>query len=287
MARRVRAGVVRMAHEGKAPHVGSALSCTDLLAALYFSVMKNDPAEPIAPERDRFVLSKGHGCTAHYATLAERGYFPSSVLSEYAQDGGRLAEHPSRASVPGIDVATGSLGHGLPIAAGMALAAKMRGEKHRTFALLSDAECFEGSVWEAALFASARRLDNLVAIVDFNRWSAMARTDAVLEPLAVKWTAFGWLAMEIDGHNLGEIVEALESVPAVPGRPTAVIARTVKGKGVSFMRTIWSGTIAHPAPRIWLAPWKRSALATRFPVAGGVRHEKRFHPRIDRARGAR
>ena len=235
MARRVRAGVVRMAHEGKAPHVGSALSCTDLLAALYFSVMKNDPAEPIAPERDRFVLSKGHGCTAHYATLAERGYFPSSVLSEYAQDGGRLAEHPSRASVPGIDVATGSLGHGLPIAAGMALAAKMRGEKHRTFALLSDAECFEGSVWEAALFASARRLDNLVAIVDFNRWSAMARTDAVLEPLAVKWTAFGWLAMEIDGHNLGEIVEALESVPAVPGRPTAVIARTVKGKGVSFM----------------------------------------------------
>ena len=235
VARRVRAAVVRMAHEGKAPHVGSALSSVDLLVALYFSVMKNDPVEPAAPERDRFVLSKGHGCTAHYAALAERGYFPSSVLSEYARDGGRLAEHPSRASVPGIDVATGSLGHGLPIAAGMALAAKMRGEKHRTFAMLSDAECFEGSVWEAALFASARRLDNLVAIVDFNRWSAMARTDTVLEPLAVKWTAFGWLAMEIDGHNFREIVEALASVPAVSGRPTAIIARTVKGKGVSFM----------------------------------------------------
>ena len=224
-----------MAHDGKAPHVGSALSSVDLLVALYFSMMKNDPAEPNAPERDRFVLSKGHGCTAYYAALAERGYFPSSVLSEYARDGGRLAEHPSRDSVPGIDVATGSLGHGLPIAAGMALAAKMRGEKHRTFTLLSDGECFEGSVWEAAIFASARQLDNLVAIVDFNRWSAMARTDTLLEPLAVKWTAFGWLAMEIDGHNLREIVEALVSVPAVPGRPTAIIARTVKGKGVSFM----------------------------------------------------
>ena len=223
-----------MAHEGKTPHVGSALSCADLLAALYFSAMKNDPARPTAPERDRFVLSKGHGCTAHYATLSERGYFPRSVLSEYAQDGGRLAEHPSRASVPGIDVATGSLGHGLPIAVGMALAAKMRGDDYRTFALLSDAECFEGSVWEAAIFAAARQLDNLVAIVDFNRWSAMDRTD-VLEPLAVKFTAFGWLATEIDGHNLREIVDALASVPTAPGRPTAIIARTVKGKGVSFM----------------------------------------------------
>lgn len=235
VARRVRAVVVRMAHEGKAPHVGSALSSVDLLVALYFSVMKNDPAEPIAPERDRFVLSKGHGCTAHYAALAERGYFPKSVLTEYARDGGRLAEHPSRGSVPGIDVATGSLGHGLPIAAGMALAAKMRDEKHRIFTLLSDGECLEGSVWEAAIFASARQLDNLVVIVDFNRWSAMARTDTLLEPLAVKWTAFGWLAMEVDGHNLREIVEALASVPAMPGRPTAIIARTVKGKGVSFM----------------------------------------------------
>lgn len=234
-ARRVRASVVRMAHDGKAPHVGSALSCVDLLVALYFYAMKNDPAEPSAPERDRFVLSKGHGCTAHYAALAERGYFPKSVLSEYAQDGGRLAEHPSRASVPGIDVATGSLGHGLPIAAGMALSAKMRGQTHRTYALLSDGECLEGSVWEAAIFAAARHLDNLVVIVDFNRWSAMARTDTLLEPLAVKWTAFGWLAREVDGHNLSDIVEALVSVPAVPGRPTAIIARTVKGKGVSFM----------------------------------------------------
>ena len=224
-----------MAHEGKAPHVGSALSSVDLLVALYFAVMKNDPAQPTTSDRDRFILSKGHGCTAHYAALAERGYFPKSVLSEYAQDGGRLAEHPSRTSVPGIDAATGSLGHGLPIGAGMALAAKMRDEKHRTFALLSDGECLEGSVWEAAIFAAARQLDNLVAIVDFNRWSAMDRTDTLLEPLAVKWTAFGWLATEVDGHNFREIVEALESVPTVPGRPTALIARTVKGKGVSFM----------------------------------------------------
>ena len=235
VARRARARVVRMAHDGRTPHVGSALSCVDLLVALYFALMKNDPENPRDPARDRFVLGKGHGCMAHYAVLAERGYFPAEVLREYAQEGGRLAEHPAPGCVPGVEVATGSLGHGLPIAAGMARAAKMRDEDHRVFALLSDGECYEGSVWEAAVFAAANRLDNLVCLIDFNRWSAMSRTDTALEPLAVKWTAFGWAALEVDGHNPRQILSVMEEVPAVPGRPTAIVARTVKGKGVSFM----------------------------------------------------
>ena len=172
---------------------------------------------------------------AYYAVLAERGYFPVETLEEYALEGGRLAEHPSRECVPGIEVATGSLGHGLPIAAGMALAAKMRGEGHRVFALLSDGECYEGSVWEAAVFAAVNKLDNLVCFIDFNRWSAMSRTVTALEPLAVKWTAFGWAALEVDGHNARELLSVMDDIPAVPGRPTAIVARTFKGKGVSFM----------------------------------------------------
>ena len=224
-----------MAHDGCTPHVGSALSCVDLLVALYFARMNSDPENPRDPARDRFVLGKGHGCMAYYAVLAERGYFPVEILGEYAREGGRLAEHPSRECVPGIEVATGSLGHGLPIAAGMALAAKMRGEDHQVFALLSDGECYEGSVWEAAVFAAVNKLDNLVCFIDFNRWSAMSRTDTALEPLAVKWTAFGWAALEVDGHNPRELLSVMDDIPSVPGRPTAIVARTVKGKGVSFM----------------------------------------------------
>ncbi len=224
-----------MAHDGRTPHVGSALSCVDLLVALYFARMTAAPDNPRDPARDRFVLGKGHGCMAYYAVLAERGYFPVETLEEYALEGGRLAEHPSRECVPGIEVATGSLGHGLPIAAGMALAAKMRGEGHRVFALLSDGECYEGSVWEAAVFAAVNKLDNLVCFIDFNRWSAMSRTVTALEPLAVKWTAFGWAALEVDGHNARELLSVMDDIPAVPGRPTAIVARTVKGKGVSFM----------------------------------------------------
>lgn len=235
LGQRVRKRVLEMAHSGQTPHVGSALSSVDLLVALYFASMQNDPKNPQASERDRFVLGKGHGCMAHYAVLAERGYFPAEILNEYAQEGGRLAEHPSRQCVPGVEIATGSLGHGLPIAAGIALAAKMRGLKHRVFTLISDGECYEGSIWEAATFAAANQLDNLVCIIDFNGWSAMSRTTKALEPLAVKWTAFGWGSVEIDGHSFVDIASTLSDIPAVPGRPTAVVARTVKGKGVSFM----------------------------------------------------
>jgi transketolase len=235
LARAIRARIVRMAHAGRTPHVASALSCADLMTALYFGGLRIDPAAPENEGRDRFILSKGHGCMALYATLAKRGFFPEEILDEYAREGGRLAEHPSPRCVPGIDAATGSLGHGLSIGAGLALAAKIRELGYRVFVLLSDAECAEGSVWEAALFASARGLDNLVAIVDYNKWSAMGRTPPYLEPLVKKWKAFGWSCVEIDGHDAGAIVVALSRAPFEPSRPAAVVAHTLKGKGVSFM----------------------------------------------------
>jgi len=234
-ARHVRRAVLRMAHRGRTPHVGSALSCVDLLVGLYCGVLRIDPGRPEEENRDRFILSKGHGCMALYAVLAERGFFAEAVLEEYARNGGRLAEHPSPGCVPGIEMAAGSLGHGLPVGCGLALGAKLGGRDYRVFVLLSDGECYEGTVWEAALFAPAHRLDNLVAIVDYNNWSAMARTHPVLEPLAEKWSAFGWSVAEIEGHNPAAIAAALSTVPRELGRPTAVIARTVKGKGVSFM----------------------------------------------------
>ena len=234
-ARAVRARVLRMAHAGKTPHVGSALSSVDLLVALYFSALRIDPAKPDDPGRDRLLLSKGHGCMAQYGALAERGFFPESVLDEYARDGGRLAEHPGPHCVPGIEAATGSLGHGLPMGAGMALAAKMRGASYRVFVVLSDGECYEGSVWEAALFARTQGLDGLTAIVDYNGWSAMGRTDLAMDPFAEKWRAFGWSVREIDGHDVASIASVLAAVPFEPGRPSAIIGRTLKGKGVSFM----------------------------------------------------
>jgi len=172
---------------------------------------------------------------ALYGALAERGFFPEALLEEYARDGGRLAEHPSPDCVPGIEAATGSLGHGLPIGAGLALAAKVRGAAYRVFVVLSDGECYEGSVWEAAIFAPAFNLDGLTAIVDYNGWSAMGPTRQAMEPFAEKWRAFGWSVREIDGHDLDHLASVLNAVPFEPGRPSAIIARTVKGKGVSFM----------------------------------------------------
>jgi len=234
-ARAVRRAVLKMAYAGRTPHVGSALSCVDLLVALYFAVLRLDPARPDDANRDRLILSKGHGCMALYAVLAERGFFPKSLLNEYAQDGGRLAEHPGPRCMPGVELATGSLGHGLSVGVGLAMAARLSRRQSRVFVLLSDGECNEGSVWEAAMFAPSQRLDNLVAIVDYNKWSAMGRTEVMLEPLAQKWRAFGWLTVEIDGHDLKAITDVLSFIPSEPGRPTAIIAHTVKGKGVSFM----------------------------------------------------
>ncbi len=199
--------------------------------------MHISPECPDDDNRDRLVFSKGHAASALYAVLAMRGFFPQSILDTYATPGNPLGDHPIHNSVPGLEIAAGSLGHGLPIAAGMALAAKIKSRDYRTFAILSDGECNEGSVWEAAMFAPARQLDNLVAIVDFNKWQATGRSTDVLslQPLADKWRDFGWHACEIDGHDMSDILQSLEEVPREYGKPTVIIANTIKGKGISFM----------------------------------------------------
>lgn len=237
IAREIRGRVVAMSHAAKAPHLGSALSCVDILVAAYWAVLRIDPKQPQAPDRDRFLLSKGHAASALYATLARRGFFGESLLDQFNCDGGPLAEHPSPHGIPGVEAATGSLGHGLSLALGMALAQRIQQQACRCFVLMSDGECEEGSVWEAAMFAPAQRIDNLVAIIDYNKWQATGRSNEVmaLEPLADKWRAFGWSAVEVDGHDMGALVAALTNVPDGTGRPIALIAHTVKGKGVSFM----------------------------------------------------
>jgi len=242
-AQRIRLRTLEMIHRAKSSHIGSSLSMADLLAVLYTNILRVDPKRPEWSERDRFILSKGHACAALYVVLAERGFFPESWLNDFYQDGARLAGHATHVGVPGVEISTGSLGHGLPIACGMALAGKRDGRAYRVFALLSDGECDEGSNWEAALFAPHHRLDNLIVIVDYNKIQSLGTVKEVLElePFADKWRTFGWAVREIDGHNLVQIGQALEDVPATPGRPTCVIAHTVKGKGISFMegKLLW------------------------------------------------
>ncbi len=232
-----------MTHRAKSSHVGTCFSIAELLASLYGRVLHVDPARPDWPDRDRFVLSKGHGCAALYAVLAERGFFPRSWLDGYYLDGSKLWGHVTHHEVPGVEVSTGSLGHGLGIACGMALAGKRDGAPWWVFTCLSDGECDEGSTWEAILFAPQHRLDNLVAIVDYNKIQSLGTVKEVLdlEPLADKWRSFGWAVREVDGHAIEEVVDALEGVPFEKGRPSCVIAHTVKGKGVSFMedRLLW------------------------------------------------
>jgi transketolase len=237
ISRRIRARLVRMSHETGAAHLGSSLSCVDLLVAAWWGFVNFDPARPDDPDRDRFLLSKGHAAAALYATLAERGVIPESLLATFALDGGQLPEQMSPGCAPGVEAATGSLGHGLPLAAGMALAGRLQGRPYRVCAILSDGDCNEGSVWEAALFAAARKIDSLVALVDFNGWQATGRTDDILalSPLREKFAAFGWHAADVDGHDLAALTDRLRRVPEIPGKPTVLVARTVKGKGVSFM----------------------------------------------------
>jgi transketolase len=243
LATRVRRSVLRMTHKAKASHVGTSFSMADLLAVLYNGVLRVDPARPDWPDRDRFLLSKGHGAAGIYATLAACGFFPEEWLDRYCEDGAPLAGHIAHHGVPGVEVSTGSLGHGLSIACGMALAAKADAADYRVFCLLSDGECDEGSIWEAILFAPHHRLDNLVAIVDHNKIQSFGTVKEVLdlEPFADKWRAFGWAVREVDGHDHGAIREALEELPFKPGRPSVVIAHTIKGKGVGFMedRLLW------------------------------------------------
>ena len=242
LATRIRRHVLNMTHRGKASHVGSSLSIADLLAVLYGGVLRVDPAYPDWPERDRFILSKGHAAAAMYAVLAEQGFFPLEWLDYFYQNGASLAGHVTH-DIPGIEASTGSLGHGLSIACGMALTGKRDGNSYRVFTILSDGECDEGSTWEAALFAQHHRLDNLVAIVDYNKIQCFGRVEEVLnlEPFAAKWKAFGWSVREINGHDFDQIEEALSSVPFSQGCPSCVLAHTIKGKGVSFMedKLLW------------------------------------------------
>lgn len=237
IAREMRMELVKMSHKAGTVHLGSSLSCVDLIVALYWTMLKIDPKNAKDPNRDRFILSKGHAATTLYAILAKRGFFPQEFIERYAQDGAELAEHPGPNCVPGMEAATGSLGHGLSLGIGMALAARIKKQSYRVFALLSDGECNEGSVWEAALFAPAQKIDNLVALIDFNKWQATGRSEEImmLQPLCKKWESFGWNAFEIDGNNMREVLATLEKIPFGNGKPTAIIANTVKGKGVSFM----------------------------------------------------
>ena len=222
-ARRLRRMVIKMSHQGRAPHLGSSLSCLDILVAAYFGALRLDPAMPNDPTRDRFILSKGHAAAALYATLAERGFFAVEQLDTYNQEGGALPEQPAPGGLPGVEAATGSLGHGLSLGVGMALAGRLQDQSYKVVVVLSDGECNEGSVWEAAMFAAAQRLERVIAVVDWNGWQATGRCDEILalQPLVEKWQAFGWRAMEVDGHDIPQLVAALNAAPTQPGKPTA------------------------------------------------------------------
>ena len=236
LAAEFRAKAVELSHAAGAAHLASALSCIDIVAVLYHHVLRLDPRYPKWVDRDRFILSKGHAATALYAALAYKGFITDDDLKTYAKAGSLLEEHPSP-NLPGVEAATGSLGHGLPCGCGIALAGRINRKDYRTFVLMSDGECNEGSVWEAFLFAAANKLGNLCAFVDFNKWQATGRSQEVLalDPLADKFKSFGWDVHEIDGHDHQQILGAIRGVSLSNTKPTMVVAHTVKGKGISFM----------------------------------------------------
>ncbi len=235
LAASIRFDLIQLSYEIGTPHLGCALSCVDILTALYWHTLRIDAEHADDQNRDRFILSKGHATLAQYVCLARKGFFPPSWLNDYAETGSPLEEHPTAGCVPGIEVASGSLGHGLSYAIGLALGGRLNGLGYHSFVLMGDGECNEGSVWEAAMFAPKHELGNLVAIVDANGWQGTGRTREIvsLQPLTQKWHAFGWNAVEVNGHNIDELIAAFSNLPA--DQPTAVIANTVKGKGVSFM----------------------------------------------------
>ena len=236
-ARRIRCASLRMAHAARLGHPGGDLSCADILAVLYFHVLRVNPSVPRHPERDRFILSKGHASGALYATLAEAGFFPAAALEGYMAPLSNLNGHPNCAKVAGVEASTGPLGHGLPIAVGAALGARLQGATWRTFVLTGDGELQEGSNWEAAMAASHFGLDRLTVIVDRNGLQQGDRTERTvgLEPLADRWRSFGWSVADVDGHDVAALIDRLTQGPLEPGRPTCLIARTRKGRGVSFI----------------------------------------------------
>lgn len=233
----LRTSIVRVIHKAGEGHIASALSLSDVVATLYFHTLRHDPKNPRWPQRDRVILSKGHGCVVLYAALARAGYFPAEWLDTFLQMDTNLPGHPDMRRTPGIEMNTGSLGHGLSVGVGIALAGKADVRDYRTFVLIGDGECNEGMIWEAAMAAAHYSLDNLVAIVDRNRFQCDGPSNEVMnvEPFVKKWESFGWATVDIDGHDIAQIVQALECTPRTQGRPTAIVANTVKGKGVSFM----------------------------------------------------
>src|SRR5688572_25630393 len=237
LATHIRKDVLRMVHRARASHVGSCFSSADVFAVLFGEVMALDPSAPLAPDRDRFILSKGHAAAALYAALANVGMIPRAVLDTYGADGSLYMTHASH-KVPGVEFSSGSLGHGLPFGVGKALAARRRGLGWRTFVLLSDGELDEGSNWEAMMFASHHQLDNLVAVVDYNKLQSLTSISETLglEPLMDKLRAFNWDAREVDGHDHAALARHLSRTPWTPGRPSVLVAHTIKGKGVSFMQ---------------------------------------------------
>jgi transketolase len=237
LALRIRKHSLIMTNSGKSSHIGSILSIADIVAVLYGRILRHRPQDPDWPDRDRFVLSKGHAGAVVYAALAETGYFPIDWLRQHCSRGSKFCGHVSHIGIPGVEFSTGSLGHGLPVAAGMAYAARLDCKKHRVFSLLSDGECDEGSNWEAILFASHHHLSNLIAIVDYNKIQSLGSVEEIvqLEPFADKWRAFGWNVREVDGHDHEALPKCLNVVPEDGSAPTCVLAHTVKGKGVSFM----------------------------------------------------
>lgn len=235
-ARKLRADIVKALHKSQSGHTGGSLSAMDMVTALYFHEMKHNPADPAWAQRDRFVLCKGHAAPALYVALAEAGYFPKEDLMTLRRLGSHLQGHPDSKKTPGVEVCTGSLGQGLSMANGMALGLRLDGSASRVYALLGDGELQEGQVWEAAMAAGHYKLDNLCALVDVNRLQIDGEVANVMavEPVTDKFRAFGWNVIDIDGHDMGAIVEALGNAATVKGQPTVIVARTVKGKGVSF-----------------------------------------------------
>ena len=243
---KIRMGAIEGVYHAKSGHPGGSLSAADVLTYLYFKEMHVDPAHPADENRDRFVLSKGHCCPALYATLALKGYFPMEELQKLRHIGAMLQGHPNMLDTPGIDMSTGSLGQGVSAACGMALAAKLSGKDYRVYSMLGDGEIEEGQVWEAAMFASHRKLDNFVAIVDNNGLQIDGAVDDVCSPYPIdeKFKAFGFHVIEVDGHDFDALKAAFDEAKQTKGQPTAIIAKTVKGKGVSFMENqcSWHGT---------------------------------------------
>jgi len=240
IAKNIRKKIFLMSYRAGSGHIAPSFSCVEILVALYFKILNIDKNNLNDENRDRFILSKGHASSALYSILAKKDIIEEKLLDTFCQKDGILGAHPEAHSIPGIEVSTGSLGHGLSFGSGIALAGKIDNKNYKVFVLLSDGECQEGSVWEAAAFASHHKLDNLVAVVDYNMLQSLGRTNEILslEPFNDRWKAFGWGVKEVDGHNISKIIENLASLPYTNNKPSVLIAHTVKGKGISFMENV-------------------------------------------------